>query len=35
MNKQVTLSINGREISVPADTTILQAAAKLGIEIPV
>ncbi|MFN2137350.1 MAG: 2Fe-2S iron-sulfur cluster-binding protein, partial [Candidatus Promineifilaceae bacterium] len=29
------LSINGCEISVPADTTILQAAAKLGIEIPV
>ena len=27
-------TINGREIEVPAGTTVIQAAAKLGIEVP-
>lgn len=35
MSKSVTLKIDGREITVAAGTTILQAAAELGIEIPV
>ena len=35
MSDTVTLSIDGREITVPAGTTILQAAAELGIDIPV
>jgi NADH dehydrogenase/NADH:ubiquinone oxidoreductase subunit G len=35
MSENVTLSINGREITVPAGTTILAAAAELGIDIPV
>ncbi len=30
----VTLTIDGREVSVPPGTTILHAAEKLGIEIP-
>lgn len=34
MAKQVTLTIDGREIAVPEGTTIIQAAAKLGIEVP-
>ena len=33
--KQVTLRIDDREITVPEGTTILDAAAQLGIEIPV
>ena len=28
------LTIDGREIEVPANTTVLQAAQQLGIEIP-
>ena len=32
--KQVTLTIDGREISVPADTSVLRAAAEAGIQIP-
>jgi len=35
MSESVTLSINGREITVPAGTTILDAAAELGFDIPV
>jgi NADH dehydrogenase/NADH:ubiquinone oxidoreductase subunit G len=35
MSESVSLSINGREITVPAGTTILEAAADLGIDIPV
>jgi predicted molibdopterin-dependent oxidoreductase YjgC len=31
----ITLSIDGQEITVPKGTTILEAAAILGIEIPV
>src|SRR6204780_2621088 len=32
--KQVTLTIDGREISVPAGTSVLRAAAEAGIQIP-
>ena len=35
MSKTVTLTIDGQEVTVPAGTTILDAAASLGIEIPV
>ena len=35
MSENVTLTIHGREITVPAGTTILAAAAELGIDIPV
>lgn len=35
MSENVTLRIDGQEITVPAGTTILDAAAQLGIEIPV
>jgi predicted molibdopterin-dependent oxidoreductase YjgC len=35
MSETVTLSIDGREITVAAGTTILDAAAQLGINIPV
>jgi NADP-reducing hydrogenase subunit HndD len=35
MSDTVTLTIDGHEITVPAGTTILQAAAELGIDIPV
>ena len=35
MSESVTLIIDGREITVPRGTTILDAAAQLGIEIPV
>jgi predicted molibdopterin-dependent oxidoreductase YjgC len=35
MNETVTLTIDGRKITVPAGTTILNAAAELGIDIPV
>lgn len=35
MSQEVTLTINGQSITVPAGTTILDAAAQLGIEIPV
>jgi NADH-quinone oxidoreductase subunit G len=34
MDQLITLKIDGREISVPAGTTVLTAARKLGIEIP-
>ena len=35
MSKTVTLTIDGQEVTVPAGTTILDAAATIGIEIPV
>lgn len=35
MSETVTLTIDGRQVNVPAGTTILNAAAELGIEIPV
>src|ERR1700757_331809 len=35
LTKNVTLTIDGREVTVPDGTTILDAAAQLGIEIPV
>ncbi len=35
MSENVTLRIDGQKITVPAGTTILDAAAQLGIEIPV
>jgi predicted molibdopterin-dependent oxidoreductase YjgC len=35
MSETVTLTIDGRQVTVPAGTTILNAAAELGIEIPV
>jgi NADH dehydrogenase/NADH:ubiquinone oxidoreductase subunit G len=34
MNDSITLMIDGQTVSVPAGTTILKAAASLGIEIP-
>jgi len=34
MAKVVTLTIDGREVSVPEGTTILDAARKIGINIP-
>ena len=30
----VTLTIDGQEVKVPKDTTILQAAKQAGIDIP-
>jgi NADP-reducing hydrogenase subunit HndD len=35
MSDTVTLKIDGKEITVPKGTTILDAAAQLGIEVPV
>lgn len=35
MSDTVTLTIDGREITVPVGTTVLDAAAELGIDIPV
>ena len=35
MSDTVTLSIDGQEVTVPAGTTILDAAASIGIDIPV
>lgn len=35
MNETITLTINGRSTTVPAHTTILDAAKQLGIDIPV
>lgn len=34
MAEEITLSIDGRKVTVPKGTTILKAAAKLGIDIP-
>lgn len=33
--KMVTLEIDGQEITVPAGTTLLEAAEQLGIDVPV
>lgn len=35
MSDTVTLTIDGKEVTVPAGTTILDAAKEVGIEIPV
>ncbi|GIV77136.1 NADH-quinone oxidoreductase subunit NuoG [Litorilinea aerophila] len=35
MTEQVTLTIDGQEVTVPAGTLVVDAAAKLRIEIPV
>jgi NADH dehydrogenase/NADH:ubiquinone oxidoreductase subunit G len=35
MTEKVTLSIDGQEITVPRGTSLLEAAAELGIDIPV
>ncbi|NHZ72327.1 MAG: 2Fe-2S iron-sulfur cluster binding domain-containing protein [Aquificales bacterium] len=35
MNETITLTINGRSLTVPPETTILDAAKQLGIDIPV
>ena len=35
MSDTVTLSIDGQEITVPRGTSLLEAAAELGIDIPV
>lgn len=35
MSDTVTLTIDGRQVTVPAGTTILNAAAELGIKVPV
>lgn len=35
MSDTVTLTIDGKEVTVPAGTTILDAAREVGIEIPV
>lgn len=34
MKKNITLTINDKKVTVPAGTTIMQAAYKLGIDIP-
>ena len=34
MEKMINLKINGMDVSVPAGSTILEAARKVGIEIP-
>ena len=34
MAKLVTLTIDGQEVSVPRGTTILEAAKKIGKEVP-
>lgn len=35
MSKNVTLKINGQEVTVPQGTTILDAAKSIGVEIPI
>ncbi|GAB4272549.1 MAG: hypothetical protein Kow0080_19130 [Candidatus Promineifilaceae bacterium] len=35
MNNLITLTIDGKRVTVPQGTTILEAAAQAGIEIPV
>src|SRR6188768_1298368 len=32
--KQVTLTIDGREVTVPSGTTVMRAAAEIGTSIP-
>jgi NADH dehydrogenase/NADH:ubiquinone oxidoreductase subunit G len=33
-SKQITLTIDGREVTVPEGTTLLEAAKQVGVEIP-
>jgi predicted molibdopterin-dependent oxidoreductase YjgC len=35
MSSDITLTIDGQPVTVPAGTTILEAARRLGIEIPI
>ena len=35
MTKEVTLTIDGKEVSVPAGSLVVDAAKKAGINIPV
>ena len=35
MSETVTLTIDGQEVTVTKGTTILDAAAQIGIEIPI
>ena len=35
MSKQITLTIHGQQVTVPAGTLIVDAAKKIGIDIPV
>ena len=35
MSKQVTLTIDGQPVSVPEGTLIVDAAKKIGIDIPI
>lgn len=34
MSEEITLTIDGQEVTVPAGTTLLEAAQQLGIEVP-
>ncbi len=34
MDRQVTVTIDGRQTSVPADMTVLEAAATVGLHVP-
>src|SRR5690349_11040615 len=34
VTKRVTLSVDGRDVTVPAGTSVLRAASEAGIEIP-
>ena len=34
VTKRVTLSVDGREVSVPAGTSVLRAASEAGVQIP-
>ena len=34
MTSDVTLTIDGKEVTVPAGTLIIRAAEQLGIEVP-
>jgi formate dehydrogenase major subunit len=34
ITKKVTLTVDGREVSVPAGTSVLRAASEIGIQIP-
>jgi len=33
-NNQITLTIDGKSVTVPAGSTVLDAARQLGIDIP-
>ena len=35
MAKEVTLTIDGQQVTVPAGTIVVDAAKKIGIDIPV